>query len=142
MAPAERYGPADEKVTVNIGTVDLGKIDLLVSEGLYGSRTDLIRDAIRRLLEKHETLVNDVVTRREYVVGFTSYNRKDLERFRSKGQRIRLRVVGVGRLAGDVTPELADDVIEEVRVLGAFKAPAAVKERLKSKTGRINAEVS
>lgn len=136
MAPAERLGPADEKVTINVAPVDLGKIDLLVSEGLYGSRTDLIRDAIRRLLEKHDTLVSDVVARREFVVGFTSYNRKDLERFRSKGQRIRLRVVGVGRLAGDVTPELALDVIEDISVMGAFRAPKPVLAALKQRSAK------
>jgi Arc/MetJ-type ribon-helix-helix transcriptional regulator len=139
MSPAERFGPADEKVTINVGPVDLGKIDLLVSEGLYGSRTDLIRDAIRRQLERHEVLVNEVVTRREFVVGFTSYNRTDFERFRSKGQRIKMRVVGVARLAPDITPELADEVIEDISVMGSLRASKPVLEILKSRREREGA---
>ena len=130
MAPAERSGPADEKVTVNVGPVDLGKIELLVSEGLYGSRTDFIREAIRRNLDRHERTVEDTIVRKEFTVGFLSHSKKDLERIRSKRQRINVRVVGVFKLGNDVDPDLAADVFDEVHVLGSFLAPTDVIERL------------
>jgi Arc/MetJ-type ribon-helix-helix transcriptional regulator len=31
-----------EKITLNLGPVDLGQIDLLVQEGFYSNRTDFI----------------------------------------------------------------------------------------------------
>jgi len=133
MAPAERLGPPDEKVTINVGPVDLGKIDLLVSEGLYASRTDLIREAIRRQLERHARVVEELVTRRELTVGFTYYSRKDFERFREKGQRIRMRIVGMAKLANDITPELADAVIEDISVLGSLRASKPVLEMFKAR---------
>src|ERR1041384_218616 len=130
MAPAERSGPGDEKVTINLVPVDLGKIDLLVSEGLYGSRTDYIRWAIRRGLEHHDVVLADAVKRLSYGVGFVSMSRKDLERRRDKGQRVDIRVIGGFRLAPDVTPDLADAVIKRLVIRGVFRAPAAVRERL------------
>ncbi len=132
MAPAERSGPADEKVSINVGPVDLGKIDLLVAEGLYGSRTDFIREAIRRHLDRNERVVEEVVTRKEWVIGFTSYSRKDLQRFKENGQRVRMRVVGVAKLANDITPELAEDVFDEIVVHGSFIAPKEVTEHLRA----------
>lgn len=136
MARAERMGPPDEKVTVNLGPVDVGKVDLLVSEGLYGSRTDFIRTAVRRQIEEHELILHEAVLRRQFTIGYVQQGRGDLERLRAKGERLRARVVGVYRLSKDVTPELADDVLEQVWVLGSFRAPQAVKERLRRKIVR------
>ena len=123
MAPAERSGPEDEKITINLGPVDLGRIDLLVREGVYSSRTDFIRGAIRGQLEDQKQLVDDVATRKEYTVGFLYHSRADLERHRDKGERLRVRVIGVYKLADDVTKDLASDVLEEVNVLGSFRGP-------------------
>src|SRR5688500_14457061 len=120
MTPAERVGPDDEKVTLNIGSVDLGRIDLLVREGMYSSRTDFIRDAIRGQLERHTKLVDEVVSRKEYVVGFTQFNRADLERLRDKGQRLSVRVVGMLRFARDVPLDLVAEVVEDITVLGSM----------------------
>jgi Arc/MetJ-type ribon-helix-helix transcriptional regulator len=126
MAPAERSGPEDEKVTINLGPVDLGRIDLLVREGVYSNRTDFIRDAIRNQLEDNKRIVDDVVVRKDYTIGYLSHSRADLERLRKKGERLKVRVVGVYKLADDVTPQLAKAVIEEVNVLGSFRGPKDV----------------
>jgi Arc/MetJ-type ribon-helix-helix transcriptional regulator len=133
MAPAERAGPEDEKITINLGPVDLGRIDLLVGEGVYSSRTDFIRDAIRDQLEDQKQLVDDVVIRKNYVVGYVWHRRKDLEAIRAKGERMSVHVIGMLRLADDVTVDLVAEVFEDVHVLGSIKGPKDVVAFLKSK---------
>ncbi len=135
MAPAERSGPQDEKVTINLGPVDLGRIDLLVREGVYSSRTDFIRDAIRDQLDDQKQLVDDVVTRKDYVVGYLSHSKRDLERYRQKGERLRVRVIGVYKLADDVSRDLANAVLEEVNVLGSLRGPEDVVAWIKGNQG-------
>src|SRR5690242_15769565 len=110
MAPAERSGPEDEKVTINLGPVDLGRVDLLVREGVFSSRTDFIRGAIRKQLEEHTKLVDDVVTRKSYNVGLIVYTKGDLEKMRDEGTRVRLRTVGVCIFGPGVTKELVSKV--------------------------------
>lgn len=132
MAPAERLGPQDEKVTINLGPVDLGRVDLLVTEGLFSSRTDFIRAAVRRQLEDHEKLLQDVITRREFTVGFLYHSKTDLERHRSKGEKLRVKVVGVYKLGEGVTKELARDVLESVTVLGSLRGPKSVVASIKN----------
>jgi Arc/MetJ-type ribon-helix-helix transcriptional regulator len=135
MAPAERSGPEDEKITINLGPVDLGRIDLLVREGVFSSRTDFIRDAIRDHIEENGKIVDDVVTRKEYQVGYLSHTRADLEKLRKKKQKLRVRVVGVYKLADDVTKDLVADVLEDVNVLGSFRGPKDVIEWMKAHPG-------
>ena len=136
MVPAERVGPEDEKVTINLGPVDLGRIDLLVREGVYSSRTDFIRDAIRSGLDEQKGLVDDVVTRKEYQVGLILHRRADLEKYRAKGERVSIKVVGVYILGADVTVDLVDAVIEELTVLGSLRGPKDVVEHLKRRGNR------
>lgn len=136
MARQERSGPPDEKVTVNLGPVDLGTIDLLVAEGVYASRTDFIRDAIRRQLEAKGDLVEQVMTRRTWTVGVVSYNAAALRKHVDEGQRLKIFVIGALVLSSDVTPELADAAIDGVHVFGSFRATPAVRERLRAKTVR------
>lgn len=123
-----------EKITVNLGLVDLGQIDLLVEEGFYANRTDFIRTAIRRQLESRAGAVDDTVARRTLVLGSQHLDRRHLERLRDAGQTIELRVLGLATVADDVTPELALATIAAVDVLGAFRAPRAVKAALASRT--------
>ena len=123
-----------EKITVNLGLVDLGQIDLLVDEGFYANRTDFIRTAIRRQLETRADAIGDTVGRRTLTLGALHLDRKDLEKLRDAGQTIELRVLGLATLADDVTPELALATIAVVEVLGAFRAPRAVKAALASRT--------
>jgi Arc/MetJ-type ribon-helix-helix transcriptional regulator len=119
--------PDSEKITINMNAVDLGKIDLLVQEGVYSNRTDFIRTAIRSQLERHTLEVQQSIQRHSYVIGVLSYNRSELERIKSKGERIKITVVGLLNIAGDVTPELAAEVIESVQVRGVFNALEVVK---------------
>jgi Arc/MetJ-type ribon-helix-helix transcriptional regulator len=123
-----------EKITINVGLVDLGQIDLLVSEGFYANRTDFIRTAIRRQLEARERVVDTTVTRRRLTLGSEHLTRRDLEELRDSDQMVELRVLGLASIADDVTPELALATIAEVEVLGAFRAPPAVKAALASRT--------
>jgi len=123
-----------EKITVNLGLVDLGEIDLLVAEGFYANRTDFIRSAIRRQLETRSTAVRDTVARRTLELGSVHYTRAHLEQLRSAGKTVHLRVLGLGSIADDVTPELALATIESVEVLGAFRASREVKAALASRT--------
>lgn len=120
-----------EKVTVNVGYVDLGQIDLLVSEGFYSNRTDFIRTAIRQQLQTHRDEVRDVTARKQMVVGLQNYSRADLEALRARGEALDLNVLGLLTIAQDVTPELALDTVASLRILGAWNAPADVKNALR-----------
>ncbi|MBI1799310.1 MAG: CopG family transcriptional regulator [Candidatus Eisenbacteria bacterium] len=119
-----------EKITINLGAMDLGKIDLLVHEGMYGNRTDFIRTAIRSQIDKHGVEVQQSVARYAFLIGVLRYGRKDLERLKAKGKRVKLTVIGSLTLAGDVPADLAAQVIERVQVRGLFNASAAVKTAL------------
>ncbi len=128
-AEVRRIGET-EKLTINLGVVDLGQIDLLVQEGFYSNRTDLIRTAIRNQLAVHGDEVKRTVARRTLVLGLQDFSRADLERAQAAGQRLQIQVVGLARIAADVSPELARATIESVEVLGAFHASAAVRRAL------------
>ncbi len=123
-----------EKITVNLGLVDLGEIDLLVGEGFYANRTDFIRTAIRRQLESRSEAVKETVERRTLALGTVHLDRAQLEALRSAGRTVHLRVLGLGVIADDVTPELALATIESVEVLGAFRASRTVKAALADRT--------
>jgi Arc/MetJ-type ribon-helix-helix transcriptional regulator len=123
-----------EKITINVGVVDLGQIDLLVSEGFFGNRTDFIRTAIRRQLETRSSALDSTVARRELVLGSAHYSRPDLEALRDSGHMVELRVLGLASIADDVSPDLAVATIAAVEVLGAFRAPPKVKAALASRT--------
>ncbi|MEC5409356.1 CopG family transcriptional regulator [Paraburkholderia sp. MPAMCS5] len=123
-------GGESEKITINVGPVDLGQIDLLVLEGFYSNRTDLIRTAIRNQLALHAQAVQETVTRRALVLGLQHFSRQDLEAVRAAHQRLTIQVLGLASIARDVTPELALATIDSVLVMGAFHAPAAVKAAL------------
>ena len=128
-AEARRIGET-EKLTINLGVVDLGQIDLLVQEGFYSNRTDLIRTAIRNQLAVHGDEVKRTVARRTLVLGLQNFTRADLERAKAAGQKLQIQVLGLARIADDVSPELARAAIESVEVLGAFHASAAVRRAL------------
>lgn len=119
-----------EKITINLGFVDLGQIDLLVQEGFYSNRSDLIRTAIRNQLATHMDVVSQTVTRQTLELGLRHYTRDDLEAVRAAGEKLRIRVLGLASFADDVTPELARATIEAITVLGALHASAAVKQAL------------
>ncbi len=123
-----------EKITINVGLVDLGQIDLLVDEGFYANRTDFIRTAIRRQLDSRADAVNDTVTRRALKLGTQHLSRRDLEQLRDAGQTVDLHVLGLATIADDVSPELALATISSVEVLGAFRAPRDVKAALATRT--------
>jgi Arc/MetJ-type ribon-helix-helix transcriptional regulator len=119
-----------EKITINMSAVDLGKVDLLVQEGLYANRTDFIRTAIRSQLERHNLEVQQSVARHSYGIGVFEYDLKDFERLKASGKRIKFTVVGVLHIAHDVPPDLAAEVIETIQVRGVFNASEAVKAAL------------
>jgi Arc/MetJ-type ribon-helix-helix transcriptional regulator len=119
-----------EKLTINLGVVDLGQIDLLVQEGFYSNRTDLIRTAIRNQLSVHADEVKRTVARRTLVLGLQHFSRADLERAHAAGQMLQIQVLGLARIADDVPPELARATIQSVVVLGAFHASTAVRSAL------------
>ena len=119
-----------EKMTINLGVVDLGQIDLLVQEGFYSNRTDLIRTAIRNQLSVHADALKQTVARRTMTLGLRHFTRSDLERARAAGEMLQINVVGLARIANDVTPELARATIESISVLGAFHASPAVRAAL------------
>ena len=128
IVPSE--GEKTEKITVNMGPVDLGQIDLLVQEGFYTNRTDFIRTAIRIQLAARSEVVAQTMARRTLTLGSCHYSRRDLEEIRDSGQMTHIRVLGLASFAADVSPQLALATIASVEVLGAFRAPAAVKAAL------------
>jgi Arc/MetJ-type ribon-helix-helix transcriptional regulator len=123
-----------EKITINLGLVDLGQIDLLVQEGFYSNRTDLIRTAIRNQLAKHAEVVHQTIARKHLVLGLQQFSRADLEAVQRAGDRLQIQVLGLATIAADVSPELALATIESLVVLGALHASPAVKAAL---AGRI-----
>jgi Arc/MetJ-type ribon-helix-helix transcriptional regulator len=131
LAPPTR--PVDEKITINIGCVDLGQIDLLVQEGFYANRTDLIRTAIRNQLTTHGEAVRNVVSRRTLALGIQNYTAADLEAVKASGQKLQIKVLGLASIADDVTPKLALATIESLTVLGALHASPAVKAALRDR---------
>ena len=122
--------PESEKITINMSAVDLGKIDLLVQEGLYSNRTDFIRTAIRSGLDKHTLEIQQSVARHSYVIGVLSYDRSDLEKRRSKGEKLKITVLGLLHLHDDISAEFAAEVIESIQVRGIFIASDEVKTAL------------
>lgn len=129
--PALRTKPPDaEKITINLGFVDLGHVDLLVAEGFYSNRTDFIRTAIRNQLAAHGDTLKQVVARKMLVLGLQQFGAADLEAVRAAGEKLEIRVLGLATIAADVTPELALETIGSITVLGALHASPAVKAAL------------
>ena len=122
-----------EKITINLGFIDLGQIDLLVSEGFYGNRTDFIRTAIRNQLSTHADAVKQVVARKVLVLGLQHFSADDLHTVQAAGQMLQIRVLGLVTIANEVTPELALATIESIEVLGALQASPAVKTALSAR---------
>jgi Arc/MetJ-type ribon-helix-helix transcriptional regulator len=123
-------GGDTEKITINLGYVDLGRIDLLVQEQFYSNRTDFIRTAIRNQLAAHADAVKQSIERHTLELGLRDYSRADLEAVKAAGEKLHINVVGLARIAADVTPELALATIGSIAVLGALQASAAVKSAL------------
>jgi Arc/MetJ-type ribon-helix-helix transcriptional regulator len=123
-----------EKITINVGYVDLGHIDLMVQEGFYSNRTDFIRTAIRNQLERHADVVKQSTARKRLDLGLRHYSREDLEAVRAAGEVLHIQVLGLASIAPDVTPELARATIASVVVLGALHASPKVKAALADRT--------
>ncbi len=130
LRPAANAKPVDEKITINVGFVDLGQIDLLVQEGFYANRTDLIRTAIRNQIAAHADAVKQVVSRRTLVLGIQHVSAAELEAVRQRGETLDVRVLGLLSIGADVTPELALQTLNSVVVLGSLHATPAVKAAL------------
>ena len=127
--------PDSEKVTVNLGFVDLGRIDLLVRDGFYANRADFIRTALRNQLDRQGDAVDRSVARRQLHLGVAQFTKRDLEAARDSGTSLHIQVLGLAIITDDVTPELARDAVASVHVLGGFQASPAVKAAL---ADRIN----
>lgn len=122
--------PESEKITLNLGFVDLGRIDLLVQEGFYSNRSDFIRTAIRNQIDGHGDVVSRSIQRNTMELGLRDYSRAELETLRDAGEVLHVKVVGLARIAPDVTPELARAVIGSLTVLGALQATADIRKAL------------
>ena len=119
-----------EKITINLGYVDLGQVDLLVQEGFYSNRTDFIRTAIRNQLRSYGDVLTQTVARRSMVLGLQRYTRADLERLLAAGEQVHIQVLGLATIDDDVPPQLAARTIASISVLGALRASPAVKAAL------------
>ena len=130
VVPFREKGGDTEKITVNVGYVDLGRLDLLVQEGFYSNRADFIRTAIRNQLTTHAEAVNQSLLRKTLEIGLRDYSRADLKAAQAANQKLRIKVLGLARIAADVSPELALAAIESITVLGALQASREVKAAL------------
>ena len=128
--PQHAKPPESEKLTINLGFVDLGSIDLLVRDGFYSNRSDFIRTAVRNQLVTHAETAKQAASRLTLELGLRTFARRDLEAVQAAGQRLNVRVLGLAVIADDVTPDLARATIESITVLGALHAPAEVKAAL------------
>ncbi|MGH6798388.1 MAG: CopG family transcriptional regulator [Roseiarcus sp.] len=122
--------PDSEKLTINLGFVDLGSIDLLVRDGFYSNRSDFIRTAIRNQLATHADTARQAASRLTLELGLRTFAREDLEAVQAAGEQLKIRVLGLAVIADDVTPDLARATIESITVLGALHAPPEVKTAL------------
>ena len=127
-------GADSEKITINLGFVDLGQVDLLVEDGFYSNRTDFIRTAIRNQLLTHGEALKQSVARREMVLGLQRYSRQDLEKVVKAGEQLQTHVLGLATIDDDVTPQLARQAIASIAVLGALRASPKVKAALADRT--------
>ena len=134
VSPKPRPIGDNEKITINLGVVDLGQIDLLVAEGFYANRSDFIRTAIRNQLATHGDALRQVVARKMLVLGLQQFSVADLKRAKAAGEKLQIRVLGLASIAPDVPAELAAETIESITVLGALHATPAVRAAL---AGRI-----
>src|SRR5215218_1306291 len=125
--------PDSEKITINLGFVDLGQIDLLVREGFYSNRTDFIRTAIRNQLDRQNEAVKQSVARHQLDLGVRQYSRADLEAVKAAGETLHIQVLGLAVIAADISPELARETIASIHVLGAMQASPAVKAALRDR---------
>ena len=130
VVPLREKGADTEKITVNVGFVDLGRVDLLVQEGFYSNRADFIRTAIRNQLAGYADAVTQSVARKTLEVGLRDYSRAELEAARAANQKLRIKVLGLARIASDVSPELAAATIESITILGGLQASREVKAAL------------
>jgi len=135
LAMPRPKGGETEKITINLGPIDLGQIDLLVEEGFYSNRTDLIRTAIRNQLAIHAQVVQETVVRRALVLGLQHFSKTELEAIRAANEQLDVQVLGLASIAADVSPELARATINSIVVLGAFHATPAVKAALADRIG-------
>ena len=122
-----------EKITVNLSPVDLGRIDVLIEQGLFSNRTDLIRSAIRSLLQKNEAVIEDVTVRKSFSIGVLALGRRDLEELKRQNKKVTYRIIGALFLAKDIDPDLARETIESITVRGTLRASAELKEALKDR---------
>ena len=127
--------PDSEKLTLNLGFVDLGSIDLLVRDGFYSNRSDFIRTAIRNQLAIHADTAKKAASRLTLDLGLRTFARKDLEEIQAAGERLKIRVLGLVVIADDVTPDLARAAIESITVLGALHASPEIKTALADRLG-------
>jgi Arc/MetJ-type ribon-helix-helix transcriptional regulator len=130
MSEVVRTRTDSEKVTLNLGFVDLGQIDLLVKDGFYANRTDLIRTAIRNQLDRHADVLKKSIVRQSLDLGLRHFTRQELEAVQAAGQQLEINVLGLVTIARDVSPELARAAIASIAVLGALHASPEVKAAL------------
>lgn len=135
MPPLREKSVESEKITINLGYVDLGRVDLLVQEGFYSNRSDFIRTAIRNQLSVQSDVLSQSLVRHTLELGLRDFSREDLEAVKKTKQKLHIKVVGLARIAADVTPELAAATIASITVLGALQASAEVRSAL---AGRIH----
>jgi len=134
LVTSQQRIPDSDKVTVNVGLVDLAQVDLLVSEGFYSNRTDFVRTAIRNQLLVHADAIRQTVVRKRFVVGQHRYSRRELEQVVAAGEKLDVHVLGLAVIEDDVPAELASAAIATIQVLGAFIASPAVRQALADRT--------
>lgn len=133
-APRNREGRGEsEKITLNLGHVDLGRIDLLVKEGFYSNRSDFIRTAIRNQLVTHSQVLEQGIERHTLEIGLRDFQRSDLEAVQAAGEMLHVKVLGLARIAEDVSPELALATIGSMTILGSLQASREVRDALGSR---------
>lgn len=136
VRPLRERGGDNEKITINVGFVDLGRIDLLVQDGFYSNRSDFIRTAIRNQITVHAPEVSRSIARQTLDVGLREFTAAELEAVRSRGETLHVRVLGLARIAADVTPDLALDTISSLTVLGSLQASPEVRKALATRIGQ------
>jgi Arc/MetJ-type ribon-helix-helix transcriptional regulator len=125
-----------EKITININTIDLGHIDLLVNEGYYATRTEFIKTAVKKQLDRHEEDTKKLIEQKakhgdyELSIGVGGFTKSELERIiQKKEAKIKMIFIGLFITPKDVTLELLEQAVESIKVYGVCRCSQEIKDR-------------
>lgn len=119
-----------EKITINVNTSDLGKIDLLIHEGYYSNRTDFIKSAIKSQVNKHDDEINMILSskkKKDWFVGVYVLTEDELQALKRYGRKKAIRGMGLLIVDKDVSLDLMKTSISAIETYGVCRCSSEIK---------------